>query len=513
MTRNHVIGDGFGTVEENDADEVQAAPESEAAHTESYSVIVAKKRVDEVRVEQINWSSIPDIEDCFPSALMHHIKKLDATLQADIDTIALAHLPVLCVLGGGATIYDTPTASTGTPLIIYVGVFFKSGGGKTSTIKGIEEHWLTWLDKHYSELQEQGEQLEEEIKLKLKMMGKSKEEQAIAQDLTNQLREIKTQPDVVLDGATAEGLEETYLAGSIPLVVQDNFGKILRSAEKNEHYANLLRVLDNIFDSGRFSQKRTRSGGRAKQIQARGLGGYFASTIGDGNLKPKDIRDNIENGFFNKMLITIQDKLEKDLPLNTSLPMSEAIEIEEFAKKFRDFGTSRDFVLSAGALDLYREFHSEIGAEYKRRYNNEEDLAGMIIRQLKLSKRVACLYEISSKCETAVPITFIGEEPERETISVESMGLAINLLQYLRAVHIPKIMQYANSKDGKLSATDKVHNAIRRLNKDGIPADIRTISQGSRVYQKDGLLTFLEDLRKRGAILYDEKSDVYISNT
>ncbi len=48
MTRNHVIGDGFGTVEENDADEVQAAPESEAAHIEKDSVIVTENGVDEV---------------------------------------------------------------------------------------------------------------------------------------------------------------------------------------------------------------------------------------------------------------------------------------------------------------------------------------------------------------------------------------------------------------------------------------------------------------------------------
>ncbi len=461
----------------------------------------------------IDWSGIPDIEDCFPPVLMGHIKRFDAILQADVDTIALAHLPVLCVLAGGATVYDTATASTGTPLIVYVGVFFKSGGGKTSTIKAVEEHWISWLEKHYSELQEKNEELEAELRMKLKMMGKSKEEQAIAIDISNQLRELKTQPDVVLDGATAEGLEEAYMADSIPLVIQDNFGKVLRAAEKNEHYGNLLRMLDNIFDSGRFSQKRTKSGGRAKQIRARGLGGYFASTIGDSNLKPKDIKDNIENGFFNKMLITMQDKIEKDLPFDTSLPISESILVETFAKNFREFGLNRNFVLSRNALELYRQFHRDIGEEYKRRYNNDEDLAGMVIRQLKLSKRIACLYEISFKCETSNIANPDDWDSEREEISVDSMRMAINLLQYLKAVHIPKIMQYANSKDGKLSSTDKVHNAIRRLNHKGIPADIRMITQHSRVTQENGLLVCIDDLIKTKAILHNQDRDVYISNT
>lgn len=247
----------------------------------------------------------------------------------------------------------------------------------------------------------------------------------------------------------------------------DNFGIYIAAAKSNENKKNMLRMMDNVFDSGKTTTRRLKGDDkRAKQLSLGGFGATFASTIGDSNLKPKDIKDNIENGFFNKVLITFQATMEKHIPLKTSLNLVEKGEIERFARAYHTMAGENDFYLSDEAYNEYKIFHKNTSTEFIRRYNNDEDLAGLIIRLLKLSKRIACIFEISSQCETYIPTgVILSDEVARPRlpISAENMKLAIDMLGYLKGEHTSKILLYAASANGKLSQKDIVLNAVERL--------------------------------------------------
>jgi len=91
----------------------------------------------------------------------------------------------------------------------------------------------------------------------------------------------------------------------------------------------------------------------------------------------------------------------------------------------------------------------------------DEDQAGLIIRLLKISKRIACIFEIASQCEEYVGVSMKNKESRiRIPISAQNMQMAINLVNYLQFVHISNIMLYADSPNGKISKSDIVFNLV-----------------------------------------------------
>ena len=78
------------------------------------------------------------------------------------------------------------------------------------------------------------------------------------------------------------------------------------------------------------------------------------------------------------------------------------------------------------------------------------------------------MFEIATECESykalGVPIELEGD-PLRAKVSISTLNMqrAINFIEYLKSEHISKIMLYAQSQNGKLSASEVVLNAITRL--------------------------------------------------
>ena len=400
-----------------------------------------------------------------PPELSQHILKLDSIVQTGIDTLATTNLSVLAALSGGTQIFDREDDSTGTPIILYSAGFFKSGGGKTVSV-GVNRHYfLDWQEKEFSEIQDAIDKRRSQIEIELKSLGSSAQERELKAKLEEELLGLKTQPDVYLEDATSEGFEASIACDSTPFLFIDNFGKYLLASGKSEHKANMLRMMDNVFDSGKTTTRRLKGENkRAKQLSIRGFGAHFASTLGDSNLKPKDIKNNIENGFLNKVLVTFQDTIEKPIPLRSSLGKSDKEQIELFARKYHTMAQENHFYLDDDAYNVYADFHRRTSDEFLRRYNNDEDLAGLIIRLLKIAKRIACVFEIASQCnayeEMGVSIEIIRF---KAPVRAVNMQRAIDFIEYLKSEHISKIMFYAQSRNGKLSASEVVLNAITRL--------------------------------------------------
>ena len=420
------------------------------------------------------------ITNLIPPELSKHIHMLDSIVQTGIDTLVTTNLCVLASLSGGTHVFDRKDDAGGTPIILYSASFFKSGGGKTVSAGINRQYFLDWLEKEISQEQDLIDKRQTEIEIEIKRLGNSANDRQSKSELEEELLELKTLPDVYLEDATPEGLELSIMCGSKPFLFIDNFGKYLSMAAKNEQKANMLRMLDNIFDSGKTTTRRLKGDKkRATQLSINGLGANFASTLGNSNLKPIEIKNNIENGFLNKVLITFQDTMDKQIPIKSSLGQQAKSVIENFAKKFHTMANKNHFYLDNDAYNVYVDFHQKTSKEFIYRYNNDEDMAGLIIRFLKISKRIACLFEIASKCDNYRPFELeVDDIPDARIklpISAINMERAILFITYLKEEHISKILLYAESSNGKLSKKDIVFHAISRLHEAGKKIDHRSI--------------------------------------
>jgi len=459
-------------MKERETQELELQSQSLSSNTDA---IIANNDLTELADTVLN----SNITQYIPSALARQVLKLDTIVQTGIDTLVTVNLSVMASLSAGTVVYDEIDDSSGSVIIIYSAAFFKSGGGKTAGVSVNRTYFLDWKEKEISTIQEEDDKRKEQIQLEIKSLGQSAEDRVNRKELEEELLYLKTQPDVYLEDATAEGFKTSIECGSNPFLLIDNFGIYMASAKSNENKKEMIRMMDNVFDSGKTTTRRLKGDDkRAKQLSLGGFGATFASTIGDSNLKPKDIKDNIENGFFNKVLITFQATMEKSIPLKTSLNLLEKGEIEKFARAYHAMAGENDFYLSNEAYNEYKVFHENTSTEFMRRYNNDEDLAGLIIRLLKLSKRIACIFEIASQCETYIPtgVTLSDEVARpRLPISAKNMKLAIDMLEYLKDEHTSKILLYASSANGKISKKDLIFNAIQRLHDKGEDIDNRSI--------------------------------------
>jgi len=420
-----------------------------------------------------------DITKFLPEELSQHISKLNNIVQTGIDTLVTTNLSVLASLSSGTILFDKKDDSDGTAIIIYSASFFKSGGGKTVSVTVNRKYFLDWLELEFNTIQEKTDRSKRQIEIELKTLGNSIEDRKTKARLEEELVTLATQPDVYLEDATSEGFEASIACNSSPFLFIDNFGKYILASSKSEHKANMLRMLDNIFDSGRTTTRRLKGEDkRAAQLTIKSLGAHFASTLGDSNLKPKDIKSNIENGFFNKVLITFQDTIDKPIPLKTSLTEKEKYEIEKFARDYHRMASTCDFYLSDEAYTVYKTFHQRTSDEFIYRYNNDEDLSGMIIRLLKIAKRIACIFQISEQCNNylykQIRYDDIGNK-YKEPIHAVNMTRAIGLIEHLKEEHISKIMLYAESQNGKLGKHKIILHAIQRIHNDKKNIDNRSI--------------------------------------
>ncbi len=410
-----------------------------------------------------------DITQFLPPELLSQIIKLDGIVQTGLDTLVTVNLSTLAALSSGTILFDKKEDTSGTVIIIYTAAFFNSGGGKTVAVSINRRYFLDWREEELSALQKEQDERIEQIGIELKSLGNSNDDRETKVNLEKELLSYKTQPDIYLEDATEEGFGLSIASGSTPLMSIDNFGKYLSASKNNEGKASMIRMLDNVFDSGQTTTRRLKGNNkRATQLFIKGFGAYFASTMGSSNLKPQDLKDNVENGFFNKVLITFQDTIDKPIPIETSLIQSDKKEIEKFARAYHTMAGECHFYLSTEAFQVYKVFHHEIDVEYRRRYNNGEDSAGLMIRLLKIAKRISCIFEIASKCEQYTPMGLVEDDEDdirlKKPISSENMRRAIGLINYLKIEHTSKVLLYSQSKNGNISIGDMVLHKIQNLN-------------------------------------------------
>ncbi|KIM06530.1 MAG: hypothetical protein KU38_12985 [Sulfurovum sp. FS08-3] len=409
-----------------------------------------------------------EISDCLPEPIQKIVKQIGEVVQASEDVIAVNALSVLASLSGSTMLLNDKNDTQGLAIILYTAFFTKSGGGKTGVQRKLQTYLLDWLEKIYAHRQKKQDERKNMLEKRLK--SKNFDDEYSKASIIEELFNMKPYPDLFLEDATPEGFEQSILAGSSPLLYIDNFGQYLSSASKNENKAGLLRSLDNIFDSGKMTTRRLKGEAkRATKLSIKNFGLHLTSTIGASNLKPQDIVSSIENGFLNKVIITFQDSMEKDIPLQNHLDSYERDTIQEFAESYFEYARTSLFYLSDEALEVYYQFHTEISELYKEKYNNDEDLAGYVIRQLNISKRIATIFEIATQC---IDTTFDGKvEPldtekrqrQRVPVSESSMLLAIQFLRYIQREHLEKLVLYGKSKNGKLSIEDTIYLKAKKI--------------------------------------------------
>jgi len=431
-----------------------------------------------------------EILDYLPAPLQKIVLSIDSIVQAKEDVIAGNMMSILASLSKGTFILDSQDDTEGLPLIIYTGFFTKSGGGKTTVLRKLKRYLLSWQEAIYAQKQKDQDKRKAMLEAKIKSLSKSQKDREQKALLEKELISLsQPQPDVYLEDATQEGLEQSILSGSSPMFFLDNFGKFLVSSEKNDAKASFRRMLDNIYDHGEATSRRTKGdNNRAKEIKVNNFGLHLASTLGDSNLRSKDIMDNIEDGFFNKVIICFQDTIDKPIPLVSNLSTEQKSWIEDFAKSYNECAKSNLFYMGNEAWKIYSSFLTQTSDDFIDMYNNDKHLAGYMIRQLNLSKRLACIFQISEEC---LHTTFSGElEPlsfenrQKLEISGENMERAINFLQFMQREHLTKLMLFAQNSTGILQPQDIVLSKALSLIAKGEKLDPRKIHQNMSKGQK-----------------------------
>jgi len=353
----------------------------------------------------------------------------DEIIQASMDSIVLSILCSLPALCSGATVSQEKDAK-GRPIILFFAYFARSGMGKSVLANTMRKYLLFWLDNHY-----------------VKAEKKSKD---------------SVFPDVFLDAASAEGLEQSIFAKSALHYFMDEYGKYYRASKNDTVKASLLRALMQIFDSGVLITRKLKDSKRSQHLMVQGMGLYAASTIGPSNLTQSDMRDMISDGMLNRFLVIFGEF--KEIPIRQELSKTDAESIERFARTFHEYASEKSFYLGLEATKIYEQFHQSINKRFRQKYDMFDDTAGFEIRLLTIVQRIAMLLQVSLNIENTSPHII--------EISGDAMERAVQMLNYLHQKHFQKVLLYAQEKTtGKSTLEEKIK---KQLNK-GEPQVLRSI--------------------------------------
>lgn len=358
-----------------------------------------------------------ELNGILPLNFLDIANNLDQIVHAHFDSIVVSLLCLLPPLCSGATVSQTQ-GDSGRPIIIYMLLLAPSGVGKSSVAMVGRKYLLNWLDNEYKKLEKS--------------------------------ENVKILPDVFLDAATAEGLEASFGSESSPHCVIDEFGKFANAAKNDVIKASFLRMLMQIFDSGVVVSRKLKDTKRSKLFYVKGMGLFAASTIGPSNLAASDMRNMISDGLLNRFLVVFGRY--KRIPLRQELSAEEAVNIESFARKFYEFSKEKAFYLGKDSFEVYKQYHAHINESYYRKYIIEDDSAGMDIRLLTISQRIAMLFQVC--------LNVMNDEPDRLEISSDAMDRAVRFLEYLDRNHFDQILLYANSKNGRPTLESRVKQQL-----------------------------------------------------
>lgn len=386
-----------------------------------------------------------------PGNLHHVVKSFDKIIQASQDSIAVSALCALPPLCNGATV-SQQKGKQGRPIILYWAYFARSGMGKSVGANVVRKHMLFWLDDYY--------------------LSEAKADQ-----------EESVYPDVFLDTASAEGLEQSLSANSAPHFFLDEYGKFYRSSKNDTVKAGLLRMLMQIFDSGVVITRKLKDSKRSKHITVRGMGLYAASTIGPSNLTPSDMRDMIADGMLNRFLVIFGEV--KDIPLFQELSEQDTIAIEQFARKFHSYAGKKAFYFGDKAFEVYTRFHQGINTRFRQKCDAYDDTAGFDVRLLTIVQRIAMLLQVCINIE--------NETPDVTQISADAIERAVQLLEYLQEKHFQKILLYAQDRQGKMSLEEKIKKQLLKGGTYTVREVVRNVSPATTVEVREILDKLVEN--------------------
>lgn len=380
-----------------------------------------------------------ELKNIVPSNFLEVANYFDRISHAHFDSIVMSILATLPCLCGGSTV-SQEKGMHGRSIILYILLLAPSGVGKTSIASLCRKYLLNWVDH---ELQKSDHD-----------------------DGKIQMDSIQ---DVFLDGASAEGLEASLLSGSAPHLLIDEFGKFASASRNDVVKLAFLRMLMQIFDSGTLVTRKLKDSKNTKLVLIKGMGLFAASTIGKSNLAPTDMRNMISDGLLNRFLV-IFGKF-KPIPLRQELTHGEAVSVEFFARKFHEFGSGKQFWLGEEACNQYEVFHSQVNKKYYHKYMLEDDTAGLDVRLLTVSQRIAMLFQVCKNIqENAL---------DRIEIEADSMIRAIRLIDYLDRNHFDQILLYANSLDGRPTIEDRLNQQFKKHGERSLRDLVRNLNKVS----------------------------------
>jgi|GEM_PF-4505003 len=356
-----------------------------------------------------------------PSGFGEIVDVGDRTLLSDRSTIVIALLSILASLSGGVKYRLRQESEEEDIIVIYAASFQPTGMGKSSTISFFRKHMLLPISTKNLEI------------------------------------------EMMIDDASAEGLEESLLEGNAPHVFLDEFGKYLQSSKRDPGKKTYIAALQSIFDAGFFVTKRRREIS-ATPVSVSALGAYFASTVGESNLQPKAISELVSDGFLGRVLFTFYNgESPKPMQLERGVSREELSFISEFAKKYHSIPRDHYFYFSDDAIELYAHYLEKVNKERTYQILNLDDKAGLTTRLPKITTRVATIFHICKLVYT---------DSYSQIITKESVQYAIDFMEHLRKNHLNYVLEIARSKNGRLDSRKITFEAAQKYelrHGDGIP--------------------------------------------
>ncbi len=407
--------------------------------------------------QKSNISMLPENATVFLPASMRQLVDIGLkTTQAHQDNLVLGLLSFIVPLACGARICSSSEDERGETVRIYILVMGPSGVGKTIVITIFVPALLYDLESQIADTNKELKVRKQEIETKLKSLGRAKEDQLSRNKLETELTDIQlSHKTYLIEGATAEGLFRALEHGSTPLVVLDEFGALLKRAERSEHTRGFVDMLTQIADRGSAKGRIIKGDDPPALLNNLSLSIFAATTPED--LQRDTALSLLRGGHLARYTISYVTEA-RPLPDRDYLTRDEIEAVKTWGIAIRTAAQKHEgrFELSQGAERYLREYKQTISQQFVEAVNSGEPDGGAIVRLVRQAKSFSLLLHLG------------GEKTRKdEKISRETMAQACGLTSYYFTSHHQRLMDYLEHGEDQARRMNISERILRYLQKNG----------------------------------------------
>lgn len=447
--------------------------------------------------EQVrNRDKLPDNAISFVPDCMEELVDIGLqTTQAHPDNLILGLLSFIVPLAGGARICLSSADKTGETVRPYFLIIGPSGVGKTVIVTRFVPPLLYDLENEIADENEIQKTRKQEFETELKSLGRSKEEQPRRVNLESKLADIQlSHKTYLVESATSEGLARAFEHGSSPLTILDEFGALLKRAERSDHTRGFVDMLTQIADRGSTKARITK--GDDPPALLKNLSLSILATTTPEDLQKETALSLLRGGHLARYIISYVTEA-RSLPDRDYLTIAE---METFKRWGVAIGAAAQthggrFELSSDAETYLREYRKTISENFVETVNSGGPDGGTIIRLIRQAKAFSLLLHLAG-----------NETREKEQISKKTMQQACGLVNYYHERHHHRLMDYLRHGEEQARRINISERILKYLRQHDGRQSLRQVYRYLHL-KKNTTVEVLKYLEAQNMVRFDDDDD------